>query len=187
MRCFIFLFFLFYLVCGFSQKKEKYTFYLIGRPNSFEKNNAIKEVQRKWKLCYVPVGSDVYTNELDSLIQENAKTDQLLRNRYGNDWHSSLMKEAGEKLTQHTEIRSLIKNKYAVLISEIRNAQVEIDDRNRRKAFVSLFGSEVIGKQSLYFTYHKFKIKKKKMLIKKVSWEKKLIDFSYPQNDIINR
>ncbi len=187
MRHILFLFFLFYVVCGFSQKKEKYTFYLIGRPNSFEKNNAINEVQRKWRLCYVPVGSDVYTTELDSLIQENAKTDELLRKRYGKDWHLSLMKEIEEKLTQHTEIRTLIKSKYAVLISEIRNAQVEIDDRNRRKAFISLFGSEVIGKQSLYFTYHKFKIKKKKMLIKKVSWEKKLIDFSYPENDIINK
>lgn len=187
MRYIVFLFFLFYVVCGFSQKKEKYTLYLIGRPNSFEKNNAIKEVQGNWKLCYVSFGSDVYTTELDSLIQENAKTDQLLRKRYGNDWHSSLMKETEEKLNQHTEIRSLIKDKYAVLISEVRNAQVEIDDRNRRKAFISLFGSEVIGKQSLYFTYHKFKVKKKKMLIKKMPWEKKLIDFSYPQNDIINR
>ena len=111
MRYIVFLFFLFYLVCGFSQKKEKYTFYSIGRPSSFEKNNAIKEVQCKWRLCYVPVGSDVYTNELDSLIQENAKTDELLRKRYGNDWHSSLMKETEKKLTQHAEIRLLIKNK----------------------------------------------------------------------------
>ena len=57
MRYIVFLLFLFYLVCGFSQKKEKYTFYLIGRPNSFEKNNAIKEVQGKWKLRYVSAGS----------------------------------------------------------------------------------------------------------------------------------
>ena len=50
-----------------------------------------------------------YTEGLDSLIQENAKTDKLLSKRYGNDWHSLLMKEVEEKLIEHTEIRSLIK------------------------------------------------------------------------------
>ena len=187
MRYIVFLILFINTFFGFSQKKEKHIFYLIGRPNSFEKNNAIKEVQGKWKLLYVPAGSDVYTEGLDSLIQENAKTDKLLSKRYGNDWHSLLMKEVEEKLTEHTEIRSLIKRKYTVLLAEIKNAQIEIDDRNKRKAIISIFGVEFIDKQNLYFTYHKFKVKKKKMFLKKVSWDKKLIDFSYPQNDIINK
>ena len=187
MRHIVFLILLINTFFGFSQKKEKYTFYLIGRPNSFEKNNAIKEVQGKWKLFYVSAGHDVYTEGLDSLIQENAKTDKLLRKRYGNDWHSLLMKEVEEKLIAHTEIRSLIKTKYTVLLSEIKNAQIEIYDRSKRKAIVSIFGVEFIDRQNLYFTYHKFKVKKKKMVLKKVSWDKKLIDFSYPQNDIINK
>ena len=97
------------------------------------------------------------------------------------------MKEVEEKLIEHTEIRSLIKTKYAFLLSEIKNAQIEIDDRSKRKAIVSIFGVEFIDRQNLYFTYHKFKVKKKKMVLKKVSWDKKLIDFSYPQNDIINK
>ena len=75
MRYIFFLFFLFHVVFGFSQKKEKYIFYLMGRPNSFEKSNAIKEVQGKWNMNYVSVGSDVYSGGLDSLIQENIKTD----------------------------------------------------------------------------------------------------------------
>ena len=187
MRYIVFLILLINTFFGFSQKKEKHTFYLIGRPNSFEKNNAINEVQGKWKLLYVSAGSGVYTEGLDSLIQENAKTDKLLRKRYGNDWHSLLMKEVEEKLIEHTEIRSLIKTKYAFLLSEIKNAQIEIDDRSKRKAIISIFGVEFIDKQNLYFTYHKFKVKKKKMVLKKVSWDKKLIDFSYPQNDIINK
>jgi len=187
MRYIVFLLFLFHIVFGFSQKKEKYTFYLIGRPNSFEKNNAIKEVQGNWKLRYVSVSSAFYTEELDSLILENKKTDALLSAKFSIDWHSLLMKEVEEKLIQHTEIRSLIKSKYTALLSEIKNAQIEIDDRNSRKAFVSIFGVEFIDKQNLYFTYHKFKVKKKKMVLKKMSWDKELIDFSYPQNDIINK
>jgi len=187
MRYIVFLLFLFHVVSGFSQKKEKYTFYLIGRPNSFEKNNAIKEVQGNWKLLYLYAGSGIYSEGLDSLIQENAKTDKLLSKRYGNDWHSMLMKEVEERLIEHTEIRSLVKRKYTVLLSEIKNSQIEIDDRNKRKAIISIFGVEFIDKQNLYFTYHKFKVKKKKMFLRKVSWDKKLIDFSYPQNDIINK
>ena len=187
MRYIVFLLFLSYVVFGFSQKKEKYTFYLIGRPNSFEKNNALKEVQGNWKLRHVSVGSDVYADGLDSLIQENKKTDILLRNKFGDDWHSLLMKETEEKLLQHTEIRSLIKLRYAVLLSEIKNAQIEIDDRNKRKAIIRIFGTESIGKQNIYFTYHKLKLNKKRMIAKKVSSVKNLIDFSYPQNDIINK
>ena len=187
MRYIVFLILFINTFFGFSQKKEKHIFYLIGRPNSFEKNNAIKEVQGKWKLLYVSAGPGVYTEGLDSLIQENAKTDKLLSKRYGNDWHSLLMKEVEEKLIEHTEIRSLIKRKHTVLLAEIKNAQIEIDDRNKRKAIISIFGVEFIDKQNLYFTYHKFKVKKKKMFLKKVSWDKKLIDFSYPQNDIINK
>lgn len=187
MRYIFFLFFLFHVVFGFSQKKEKYTFYLMGRPSSFEKNNAIKEVQDKWKLSYISVGSGVYSGGLDSLIQENIKTDLLLRSRFGDDWQSLLMKEADARLLQHTEIRSLIKSKYPVLLSAIKHVQIEIDDRNKRKAIISIFGMELIDKQNCYFTYHKFKIKKKKLIIKKVSCDKKLIEFSYPQNDILNK
>ena len=187
MRYIFFLFFLFHVVFGFSQKKEKYTFYLMGRPNSFEKSNAIKEVQGKWNMNYVSVGSDVYSEGLDSLIQENIKTDLLLRNKFGDDWQSLLMKEADARLLQHTEIRSLIKSKYPVLLSAIKHVQIEIDDRNKRKAIISIFGMELINKKNRYFTYHKFKIKKKKLIFKKLSYDKKLIEFSYPQNDIINK
>ena len=187
MRYIVFLFFLFHVVFGFSQKKEKYTFYLMGRPNSFEKSNAIKEVQGKWNMNYVSVGSGVYTDGLDSLIQENVKTDLLLSSKFGSDWQSLLMKEAEEKLLQHSEIRSLIKSKYTVLLSEIKHAQIEINDRNKRKAIVSIFGMELIDEQNRYFTYHKFKIRKKKLIVKKLSYDKKLIEFSYPQNDIINK
>ena len=141
MRYIVFLLFLFYLVCGFSQKKEKYTFYLIGRPNSFEKNNAIKEVQGNWKLRYVSVSSGFYKEGLDSLILENKKTDALLSARFGNDWHSLLMKEVEEKLIQHTEIRSLIKSKYTALLAEIKNAQIEIDDRNESESICKYFWS----------------------------------------------
>ena len=159
----------------------------MGRPNSFEKNNAIKEVQCKWKLLYLSAVSGIYTEELDSLIQENAKTDKLLSKRYGDDWHSSLMKEVEERLIQHDAIRLLIKTKYAFLLSEIKNVQIEIDDRNKRKAILSVFGVEFIDEQNRYFTYYKFKIKTKKMSLKKMSWDKELIDFSYPQNDILNK
>lgn len=186
MRFFLVFIFLLISVFGSSQKKSKYTIYKMGRPDSFERNNALRNVQGDWKINFVAVGSGVYSSNMDSIINENKKTEATLKLKYGDDWRTFLMKKSEEMLITHNLIRDMIKHQDLVLSSVDKNMFVEVDVKNKRKAIAKVFGIKASEVENRYITYFKYKIKLKKENIILLSDETSLIDFSYPENGIKN-
>jgi len=186
MRIFLISIFLSITCLGFSQRKAKHTIYKMGRPSSFEKNNAVRDVQGKWKLNFVAVGSGVYSSNMDSLIEENKKTDEALKMKYGNDWRPILMKEVGEMVKRHNEIRELVK-KHATISPFGTEVFIEVNFKNKRKAIATVFGQRITDLESIYVTLEKYKYKVKSKSLKLISSKQEGIDFSYPENDIVNK
>jgi len=169
-----------------SQKKAKYTIYKMGRPDSFERNNALKDVQSTWKLNFVSVGTGIYTSNLDSVIEENKKTELALITKFGDSWQTVFMKEVDDRVKTHNEIRELVKKDMVPLDSLSNETLIEVDIKSKRKAIAKVFGLKVQEGQSKYFIFYKYKVKRKKNLVTLVSSELHLIDFSYPENGIRN-
>lgn len=184
LRFFLVSIFCFSLVFGFSQKESKYTIYEMGRPNKFEHNNAVRNVQEKWQIDFVSSSaSGVYGVGLDSLINENAKTDSLLKVKYGNTWNADFHKDVSEMAKKHNKVRELLFKES----SSFKSMYIEVMVKNKRIAKVKIFKSELNDGELKYMTLYKYKVKLKKSKLKLISDEKELIDFEYPQNNISNR
>ena len=89
MRYLLFVFTLSVYGFGLTQ-----TYYLTGRPFTFERNNAIKEVGSAWGITVIYAGSDVVEQlGLDSINNENQQLDSLIALRRGKEWLGSFYKQ----------------------------------------------------------------------------------------------
>ncbi len=85
------------------------TYYLTGRPFSFERNNAIKEVAFRWNFTMSYAGNDVVDAfGLDSLNRYNDSIHKLIgvQSGWGNDWLNQLFEQTDKEELIHEKIRN---------------------------------------------------------------------------------
>lgn len=88
------------------------TYYLTGRPFSFERNNAIKEVAFRWGFTMNYAGNDVVDAVgLDSLNRCNDSIHKLIgvQSGLGNDWLNGLFEQVDKEELIHEKIRSQLR------------------------------------------------------------------------------
>ena len=88
------------------------TYYLTGRPFSFERNNAIKEVAFRWNFTMNYAGNDVVDAVgLDSLNRYNDSIHKLIgvQSGLGNDWLNGLYEQTDKEELIHEKIRNQLR------------------------------------------------------------------------------
>jgi hypothetical protein len=88
------------------------TYYLTGRPFSFERNNAIKEVAFRWNFTMSYAGNDVVDAVgLDSLNRYNDSIHKLIgeQSSFGNDWLNELFEQTDKEELIHEKIRNQLR------------------------------------------------------------------------------
>lgn len=88
------------------------TYYLTGRPFSFERNNAIKEVAFRWNFTMSYAGNDVFDAVgLDSLNRYNDSIHKLIgvQSGWGNDWLNELFEQTDKEELLHEKIRNQLR------------------------------------------------------------------------------
>ena len=88
------------------------TYYLTGRPFSFERNNAIKEVAFRWNFTMSYAGNDVFDAVgLDSLNRYNDSIHKLIgvQSGLGVDWLNELFEQTNKEELIHEKIRNQLR------------------------------------------------------------------------------
>jgi hypothetical protein len=88
------------------------TYYLTGRPFSFERNNAIKEVAFRWNFTMSYTGNDVVDAVgLDSLNRYNDSIHKLIgmQSGLGDDWLNELFEQTNKEELIHEKIRNQLR------------------------------------------------------------------------------
>ena len=82
------------------------TYYLTGRPFTFERNNAIKEVGSTWGITVIYAGSDVVEQlGLDEINKEVDRVDSIIALTRGREWLSNFYSEVDKQQATHELIR----------------------------------------------------------------------------------
>lgn len=97
------LFVLTFCVYGFGLTQ---TYYLTGRPFTFERNNAIKEVGSAWGITVMYAGSDVVEQlGLDKINKDVNRVDSIMALTRGKEWLSNFYSEVDKQQATHELIR----------------------------------------------------------------------------------
>lgn len=91
-------------LCG-----QELTYYLLGRPNSFEFNNALRDVGRSCNILFQSSGSDVYDQWMDAMQRHNDSVSTILTKTKGENWYADILQQANEELKEHNALREKIK------------------------------------------------------------------------------
>ena len=163
------------------------TYYMTGRPFSYERNNAIIETANSWGFKVVYVGGDLVENlGMDSINNMNARFESKQSGKLkGEDWLGAFFLATDKVEKSHSQIREAVK-----LTSEYFNATktheelivlVQIDTTKRKR-----YGAYILGveSQGVVVCLHKFRVKKRRRVALKpdVACE---LPFEIPQNGIL--
>jgi hypothetical protein len=85
------------------------SYYLTGRPFSFERNNAIKEVGFRWGLNISYAGNDVAeTLGLSAIAAANDSVERIMVQSYGAAWLENFYAQVDQEEALHQRIRQAL-------------------------------------------------------------------------------
>ena len=165
------------------------TYYMTGRPFSYERNNAIIETANSWGFKVVYVGGDLTENlGMDSINNMNARFESEQRRKLKeDDWLGAFFTATDKVEKSHHQIREAVK-----LTSEYINATktheelivlVQIDSIKRKR-----YGAYILGieSQGAVACLQKFSVKKRRRVALKPDLDCEL-PFEIPQNGILKK
>jgi hypothetical protein len=165
------------------------TYYMTGRPFSYERNNAIIETANSWGFKVVYVGGDLAENlGIDSINNMNAKFESEQSGKLkGEDWLGTFFLATDKVEKSHSQIREAVK-----MTGEYLNATktyeelivlVQIDSTKRKR-----YGAYVLGveSQGAVVCLHKFRVKKRYRVALKPDVDCEL-PYEIPQNGILKK
>lgn len=165
------------------------TYYLTGRPFSYERNNAIIETANSWGFKVVYVGGDLVENlGMDSINNMNARFEYKQSRRLkGDDWLGAFFLAADKVEKSHSMIREAVK-----LTSEYINATktheelmvlVQKDSTKSKR-----YGAYILGleSQGAVACLQKFSVKKRRRVALKPNMDCEL-PYEIPQNGILKK
>ena len=165
------------------------TYYMTGRPFSYERNNAIIETANSWGFKVVYVGGDLAENlGMDSINNMNARFESEQSGKLkGDDWLGAFFLATDKVEKSHSEIREAVKltNEYlhATKTHEELIVLVQIDSTKRKK-----YGAYILGveSQGAVACLQKFSVKKRYRVALKPDVDCEL-PFEIPQNGILKK
>lgn len=177
--------FLLVLSSGFFSAQ---TFYLTGRPFSFERNNAMVEAATKWGFSVAYVGGDLMeTMGMDSI---NALNESFITKRggklKGEDWLASYFVEVDVQEKRHQDIRRALNTSNYILSAKKAYREVYIMVQNKPTE-AKRFDAFVLGiaSQGQVVCTQKLSVKSgRRVRFKPV--DDCQIPYEIPQNGIVN-
>ena len=165
------------------------TYYMTGRPFSYERNNAIIETANSWGFKVVYVGGDLLENlGMDSINNMNARFESKQSGKLkGEDWLGAFFLATDKVEKSHRQIREAVKltNEYlhAKKTHEELIVLVQIDSTKRKK-----YGAYILGveSQGAVACLQKFSVKKRRRVTLKPDVDCEL-PFEIPQNGILKK
>jgi hypothetical protein len=163
------------------------TYYLTGRPTTFERNNAIKEVGMKWAITVMYAGSDVVEQMgLEAINKEIERADSLIALRKGKDWLGSFYSEVDATQATLDLIRQHLYNAIQTLSPPKNNAPFEeqkiiihqLKRRTYQASIVSITDNHTATCKATYF----IKWNRMKKMKLQVQCE---LPYQFPENGII--
>ena len=165
------------------------TYYMTGRPFSYERNNAIIETANSWGFKVVYVGGDLVENlGMDSINNMNARFESKQSGKLkGEDWLGAFFLATDKAEKSHGQIREAVK-----LTSAYFNATktyeelivlVQIDSAKSKRYGAYILGVESQGAMACL---QKFSVKKRRRVTLKPDVDCEL-PFEIPQNGILKK
>jgi len=165
------------------------TYYMTGRPFSYERNNAIIETANSWGFKVVYFGGDIAENlGMDSINNMNARFESEQSGKLkGEDWLGTFFLATDKVERSHGQIREAVKS-----TSEYINATktheelmvlVQMDSTKRKR-----YGAYILGveSQGAVACLQKFSIKKRCRVSLKPNVDCEL-PYEIPQNGILKK
>jgi hypothetical protein len=161
------------------------TYYMTGRPFSYERNNAIIETANSWGFKVVYVGGDLAENlGMDSINNMNARFESEQSGKLkGDDWLGAFFTATDKVEKSHSQIREAVKMTseylHAMKTHEELIVLVQIDSTKRKR-----YGAYVLGveSQGAVVCLHKFRYRV--ALKPDVGCE---LPYEIPQNGILKK
>lgn len=165
------------------------TYYMTGRPFSYERNNAIIETANSWGFKVDYVGGDLVENlGMDSINNMNARFESKQSGKLkGEEWLRAFFTATDKVEKSHRQIREAVKltNEYlhAKKTHEELIVLVQIDSTKRKK-----YGAYILGveSQGAVACLQKFSVKKRRRVTLKPDVDCEL-PFEIPQNGILKK
>jgi hypothetical protein len=165
------------------------TYYMTGRPFSYERNNAIIETANSWGFKVVYVGGDLVENlGMDSINNMNARFESKQSEKLkGEEWLGTFFTATDKIEKSHSQIRDAVKltNEYlhAMKTHEELIVLVQIDSTKRKK-----YGAYILGveSQGAVACLQKFIVKKRCRVSLKPDVDCEL-PYEIPQNGILKK
>ena len=165
------------------------TYYMTGRPFSYERNNAIIETANSWGFKVVYVGGDLVENlGMDSINNMNARFESKQSGKLkGDDWLGAFFTATDKVEKSHGQIREAVKLTIEYIKATITHEElmvlVQMDSTKSKR-----YGAYILGveSQGAVACLQKFSVKKRRCVTLKpdVYCE---IPYEIPQNGILKK
>ena len=165
------------------------TYYMTGRPFSYERNNAIIETANSWGFKVVYVGGDLVENlGMDSINNMNARFESKQSGKLkGEDWLGAFFLATDKVEKSHRQIREAVKftSEYLRAAKTYQEVLVIVQaDVTKSKRY----GAYVLGveSQGVLVCTQKFKVKNRRRVVLKTSLDCEL-PYEIPKNGILKK
>lgn len=176
------------LVYNLEVSGQRYTFFKLGRPPSFEENVATRFVAKnEFNLAINYSDIDLRDSGAgDSIMALNARTSLALIEKFGQNWQEDLNNRIQEQLRTFRPISEEIKltQPFAELQLVESMIQYERSRCNKRKIRAKVFGQASQSQDRSFYTWLEYVFNTKSQKLKLASSQQVPIDFEYLENGI---
>lgn len=171
--------------------QKNLTYYLMGRPFSVERNNAIIEVGKSWDLTIEYAGQDkIELNGLEYYNKHNDSVSKLIEREIAVDWLNLFYALVDQEEIDQNRIRDYIKQE--VSFSETSDLLFQpfllMEKKKCRKKSIYtiyLIGQLKSDEQRTFYTHLIYKYNTRKKSLKLKSEKKTELKMFLPQNGIM--
>lgn len=175
--------------------QTKYTYYLTGRPDNVERNNAILTIGKSWDILFEYAGSDIVEMQgLEKIQKHNDSVSQLIakETKLGEEWQTYFFSSVDKEQTAQQLIREEIKviDSYIAKSSELFEPFLLMTRKKKClsklnfKYTVYLVGQLKTDEQRKFITVGKYRYNTSKKKIRELSVSSSELPFFLPQNGI---
>lgn len=178
-----------------SLAQSKFTYYLTGRPDNIERNNAILIVGKSWDILFEYAGNDVVEMQgLEAILKHNDSVSELIgkETKLGVDWQTYFFASVDKEQIVQQLIREEIKLKESYIAKSNELFEPILLMTRKKRCFsklkfkytVYLVGQMKTDEQRKFVTVGKYSYTIPKKKIKELGVSSKELPFLLPQNGI---